>query len=440
MMYSMNVIQRLGFDELFRNLGDYLLTALGWFPYWAPIVFAYALWHSWVHYIQARWRSNIKWTLLEIKVPKEVNKSPLAMEIMLNALNQSGEGTWWDWYTKGRVRDWFSLEIVSLEGNVKFFIRTATGYKNIIEAQLYAQYPDIEIYEVPDYTRYVDYHGEGSAWDVVGRDYKLTKADPYPIKTYIDYGLDKDGIKEEFKIDPITSVIEYLGSIGKGEQIWIQILIRAAKKKVRSGEVQYWNKNGTKGDWKDQAKDIITELKEGEKAKKEDKDAGLKMLMKTKGELDTMAAIERSMGKIGFDCGVRAMYLAKKENFNIGVHSKALGVLWGAFSSSNLNGFGLLNQTAGYDYPWQSYVTFEDYIFFPKFYFSKNARIAGDRKHQFDAYKHRSWFYLPCKQKPFTLTTEELATIFHFPGGVAQTPTFGRIPSRKSEAPVNLPI
>lgn len=429
MMYGMDVIQTLKFDELFRDLANIFTTALHWFPYWGPIVFAYIFWNSWIHYIQARWRSKMKWILLEIKVPKEINKSPLAMEIMLNSLNQGSSGNWWNWYTEGRVKDWFSLEIVSLEGNVKFFIRTTATYKNIIEAQLYAQYPDIEIYEVPDYTRYVDYHGEGSEWDIIGREYQLAKADPYPIKTYVDYGLDKEGIKEEYKIDPITSIIEYLGSIGKGEQIWIQILVRAAEKRYKKSD-------GKLGDWKDEAKDIITKLKEGEKKD----DAGFKMLMKTKGELDTIASIERSMGKIGFDCGMRALYLAKKENFNIGVQGRALGVLWGSFASSNLNGFKVLNQTSGYDYPWQSYVTFEDYIFFPKFYFSKNARISGDRKAQFDAYKHRSWFYLPHKLKPFTLTTEEIATIFHFPGGVAQTPTFGRIPSHKSEAPVNLPI
>ena len=70
----------------------------------------------------------------------------------------------------------------------------------------------------------------------------------------------------------------------------------------------------------------------------------------------------------------------------------------------------------------------------------KDTRIKNYRKDQFDAYKQRSWFYLPHKVKPFVLTTEELATIYHFPGGVAQTPTFGRIPSRKGEAPVDLPV
>ncbi len=38
------------------------------------------------------------------------------------------------------------------------------------------------------------------------------------------------------------------------------------------------------------------------------------------------------------------------------------------------------------------------------------------------------------------MTTEELATIFHIPGKVASTPTLARIPSKRSEAPANLPI
>ena len=35
---------------------------------------------------------------------------------------------------------------------------------------------------------------------------------------------------------------------------------------------------------------------------------------------------------------------------------------------------------------------------------------------------------------------EELATLYHLPGAVATTPTLTRIPSKKSEAPANLPV
>jgi hypothetical protein len=59
-----------------------------------------------------------------------------------------------------------------------------------------------------------------------------------------------------------------------------------------------------------------------------------------------------------------------------------------------------------------------------------------------EAYRSRSYFYMNwfSGRLPFVLNTEELATIFHFPGRVAETPTFGRIEARKSEAPPNLPI
>jgi len=60
-----------------------------------------------------------------------------------------------------------------------------------------------------------------------------------------------------------------------------------------------------------------------------------------------------------------------------------------------------------------------------------------------DAYKRRSFFNVPHKHlnaKPYILTTEELATLFHLPGATARTPTLSRAPSKKAEAPANLPV
>lgn len=423
-MIGMNTTLFADILEIYAGLFDKLVVDLtlffSWFPYWAPVLLGYLFWHQWMHYVQARYMSNIKWVMLEIKLPKETNKSPLAMEVALNALYQTSAGTWYDKIWKGKVKDWFSLEMVSIEGQIKFFIRTSWIYKNVIEAQLYAQYPDIEIYEVPDYARYVDYRGKYGDWEIIGAEYGLSKPDPYPIKTYVDYGLDKDP-KEEFKIDPLTSVIEYLGSIGKGEQIWIQIIAQAASKRyhIKSGK-----KAGEIGDWKDEAKDIVKELTTKEEIKDGKKVNMSRVLEMTEGDRELVKAIERSTGKLGFDCGARALYLVKKEQFNPS-NIKALGGLLRAFTTNNLNGFTLNYQTFGFDYPWQDY---------------NNIRLNKKKIEIFDAYKYRSWFYAPQHKKPFVLTSEELATIYHFPGGVAQTPTFGRIPSRKSEAPVNLPI
>ena len=48
-------------------------------------------------------------------------------------------------------------EIVSVDGNVKFFIRTPAKFKKIIESHIYAQYPDIEVSEVSDYISLAPY-------------------------------------------------------------------------------------------------------------------------------------------------------------------------------------------------------------------------------------------------------------------------------------------
>jgi hypothetical protein len=57
-----------------------------------------------------------------------------------------------------------------------------------------------------------------------------------------------------------------------------------------------------------------------------------------------------------------------------------------------------------------------------------------------EAYKRRMFFYNPFIGTPFVLNSEELATIFHFPGQVAAAPNLYRVPSKKGQAPSNLPI
>jgi len=44
------------------------------------------------------------------------------------------------------------------------------------------------------------------------------------------------------------------------------------------------------------------------------------------------------------------------------------------------------------------------------------------------------------KSGPFIMNTEELATIYHFPGEVSKTPSLSRISAKKAEPPTNLPI
>lgn len=396
---------------LWSRLGVVLL-------YLAPLPLAYLFVKLYFLYIRSDYLAKQKWLLLEIKLPAEVSKSPAAMEIVLTALHQTSEGNLIEYYTDGRVRPWFSLELVSLGGTVHFFIYTQDKFRNMIESQVYSQYPTAEIYEVDDYTQFVPYGAADSSWSIWGLEFQLTKADPYPIKTYVDYGLDKDP-KEEFKVDPLTALLELLGSLSREEQMWLQIPVMATRDR-RKKPGSWFGKEG----WKEEGKALIKEIttkyaKKGPNGELYDSELSV-----PKAERDVIEAINRGIAKYGFDCGIRMIYLAPSDNFNGTNIPRMLSGLK-QFGSQNLNGFKPL-KTTSYDYPWQD---------------PFGVRVVKAKRMLFDAYRHRGYFYWPYnKRKIMVLNTEELATLFHFPGQVAETPTLNRIPSKRGEPPSNLPL
>ncbi len=415
---------------------NFLLIALTYVwaivPYVAFFVLLVAVWRLWLYFRRYQFIAKIKWTLIEVRIPKEVFKSPLAMELVLiNAFHQGSYGNWYQKYWQGRVPLWFSLEIVSIGGKIYFFMLVpvkygAFNFKDIVEAQIYSQYPQAEINEVPDYTEMVSLEGPDE-WGIWGTEYVLKK-EAYPIKTYIDYGVDRAvSLDENQKIDPITSIIEFLGSAGQGEQIWLQILVRASQERFPDPE-----RKKRRVGWADVVKKEIKDLKE--KFTKPEKETGpLKQM--TPGEKDLVATLERAIAKPAFDCGIRAVYLAQKGKFRPGYIPGLIG-LFKSFGGEPLNSFRITNQTS-FDFPWQDF---------------GGNRGSALKLEMFDAYRHRSYFELPHKKKwvrpalktverkPIVLNSEGLASIYHFPGGVAETPTFARMTAKKSEPPQNLPL
>lgn len=402
---------------------DFILFILPFFLFWALSVFVYK---KWVEYAQDKFSASLKYSLLRIYPPQEVLKTPIAMELFMGALWQiGGEATWYDKKWLGKKRAIFSLEMASHGGEVAFYIRTRTNMRREIETQIYAQYPGIEIVEVPDYTDAID--PASGNYKIFGVEYELLQPDPVPIKTYVDYGLDKVSEEEE-KTDPITPTIEFLGSLKAGEHAWIQIIVKAHKKEDK--------KEGTFFDvtdnWQDEAKEMIKKIRE--ETIIEHEDGGVTLPNPTKGQADKIAAIERSISKYGFDVGIRSLYIGERDVFD----PVTIGALIGSFKqygAANLNGFKPSFKTK-FDYPWQSW-------------FGGEKRAE---KQLFEDFKKRAYFgttliatnlfglpYRKDRQK-FVLNAEELATIFHFPGTVAGTPSLNRVKSRKGEAPSNLPI
>ena len=386
-------------------------------PFWVPIVAISVFIGVWMRYVRADFILKQGSVLLEIRLPKEVNRSPKGMEIFLTALYQTGAASEVETYWQGKIRPWWSLELVSIDGQIHFYIWCHAKWKNLVEAQLYAQYPGIEIYEAEDYTKSV-YHDpvEYPLWATY---FTLTEKTVYPIMTYVDYGLDKEQ-EEEYKIDPMTSVLEYLGSLKRGEQVWIQILIQAHKKeKFRDGRLF------SKEDWKKDIKREVEKIRE-EATTKVPGAQYPSFPNPTKGQIDKIAALEKAASKFAFECVIRGVYFPTKEAFSP-VSINGLVGSFRQYSSNSLNGFRL-GWFTDFDYPWQD--------------FHRVRRNAAERG-MLQAYKMRSIFHAPYKnfhEHPYILNTEELATIYHFPGTVAQTPSLPRVTAKKSEAPANLPV
>ncbi len=355
---------------------------------------------------------------LEITLPKEMFKSPLAMELFLTSVYQtSGETTFLDRIFLGKTRAWFSLEIASFGGEVKFYIWTWRFWMPIVTSYLYAQYPEIEIKEVEDYTKGVSFD-EGKT-DVFGIEYNLKKPDIYPIKTYVDYGLDQDP-KEEFKVDPMTLLLEYMGNnVAPGDQMWLQFIVRAHKKEKK--EPGNWF---GREDWTVAAEAEVKKLKTKDiQEAGEIKISGVNL---TRGEKDIMEAIERNVSKLSYDCAIRSVYVpSSKEKFD-DIHKVGLIALLRQFNTGNLNSFQIVkNHSTVFDFPWEDF---------------KDIRLNWKKHHILHSFKERSAFHFPHRSHYFTLNTESLATIYHFPGSTAKTPGISRVTAKKSEAPSNLPV
>ncbi len=427
-----------------------ILQVFKWLYYSAYILVPAALvsiaWEVWVVYVRAIFFAKTEHILLEIKLPKEVYKSPKAMEFCIAGMHSTlGEGNWYEKYWKGQVRVSYSLEIVSIDGTVHFFIWTRKGNKNQIEANLYSQYPGIEIYEVPDYTLPMGY--DSTKQDMFIMEFKLTKEDAYPIKTYIDYGMDKDP-KEEFKIDPLTPLIEFMGSLPRGSNAWLQIIIRAHVAESKDPEKTFSNwkiwKTWSLADkwdfmekkdfrWKEASKKAVDEIinkAKGEKDKEGKIIPGTGRQL-TEIEKETVNALTRSVTKKGFDTGIRMIYTAPKDIYSPTNIGGLVGGIMHFNSDSGLNGFAPSGSTLSPKYK-HLLLQWKD---------RSKKKINAEKEEMLDAYKRRAYFYKPYKRViNFVLNTEELATLFHMPGSVSSTPTFARVESKKSEAPTNLPV
>ncbi|MFA7141994.1 MAG: hypothetical protein WC157_01690 [Candidatus Paceibacterota bacterium] len=390
---------------------------------------------SYLNWMNTKWaEENADNMLLEIKIPREVIRPMRVMEDVFSVI----WGAMYDppnekeKYFEGKFLLSFSLEIVSLEGTPHFYIRIPRAVRKNMEASIYSQYPDVELVEVKDYVEDLSRNLPNNEWDLWGCDFMPLKSDVYPIKTYkkfFDQG--SEAPYEEKRIDPIASLLEAISRAGEGEQVWYQIVASSADDDandyVKRGEeiVNKLSKRPEKPQLMSLLSGLIAVFTGGFKEEKPDENILPPEMFLTPGEREVVTAIEEKISKLGFNCTVRAMYLAKRDKFYS--PNKALPLAYmNQFNAKNLN--SLL--------PWKPTIT---KVQEPDIL--QERRLFTRKRDMFLRYISRDYPFAPFSGGTCFLNTEELATLFHFPGvEVAPTPQLERLEIKKAPPPSTLPI
>ncbi len=390
-----------------------------------PLILLFIFLDFWLMTVRRNYLLKIKWKLLEIRIPREILKTPKAMEQVFAAIHATYSGgiKFWDKWWKGKMEDWTSFELVGNAGKVHFYIRVAEPFRNLLESAIYAQYPDVEIVEAEDYDSLLPSILPNKVYDIWGTNFILAREDAYPIRTY-PYFEEK---VEEQRLDPIAAITETISELKEDEMIWLQFLVRPTGDEWKKKGIELTDKLiGRKAD---KERTLTEELVEfsidlikapivhpglpGEEKKPSAVNAG----PLTPGEKDVIKAVEEKISKLGFEAALRFVYIDKADAFTRSNVSAITGALR-QFNTQNLNAFK----------PDGSVTTKADFPFKARKLFYRKRRI-------FDSYKLRLF------PKKFSIfNTEELATVYHFPTTFVEAPTLHRLESRRGEPPAELPI
>jgi len=393
-----------------------------------------------------------KWVLLEV-IPLEAMLMPLkAMEDVFAAIWPLMDvGNFRERWCDGELGNgpfWCSWEIASIEGNIHYYVRVLQQHRTSLESALYGHYPDIEIHEATDYVKLVPPTVPNEEWDMYGEDWDFFKEDAYPMRTYEKF-FEPQGERiaaEEKRLDPIISLLEAMSKLGPGEHYWVQFTTVP----VGDYDEPDWKKEGIKivnklakrPEKKESTlmKDLASvarELamgpeKEGEGesasyswASEEDEETGERQISLTPGEREIITEIENKMKKPVFRTNIRGVYVAKREHWRA-ANRVITRTYMGHFITANMNEFRFQGSTR------------------PRVhYFWRNRRVFLRARKMFRMTALRFPPLFPNRHDlcPI-LSTEEMATLWHFPLRVSGmvAPTMVKIESKKAGPPANLPV
>jgi len=424
-------------QDFFSLSGSEILTRIIYIFGWIPILLLtiWGLKEIWVNnIIQVIYALKQKYIFLAIDVPRGNMQSPRAVENLFNYLAGAHANiNLIEKYWEGKFQLSFSLEIVSIDGYTQFIIRTPEGFRQLVEAAIYAQYPDAEINEINDYTTDMPSKFPNEEWDVWGAEFIQAQDQVLPIKTYPEFEHDFGKPEDKYR-DSMAALMDLCGSLRKGEQLWFQIIIQPIDFKwIEDAEKVVSKLIGEKPPSKTDAVDkILGAMSAGSeliysswgeiKPKEEKKEDQFRMMNLKPNVKKKIESIYLKVSKIGFNTKIRMVYLAKRELMNkLKVASGFVGYMK-QFASLDLNNLKPDTEVTatGTSYFW------------------KESRLHDRQRKIVSRYKSRDGY---AGRNPGILNVEELATIWHFPvDSAVKAPLIQKAPGRKAEPPMGLPV
>ncbi len=293
---------------------------------------------------------------------------------------------------QGSPQDHVTFEIAAHDREIFFYVGVSRHLQSLVEKQIHSQYPTASIDEVKDYSIL-----QNPKAVIVADQLKLAKNFVLPIRTYKNL--------ESNSLNPITNT---LSKLGEDSTAVIQVLISPTDSSWR-GAVSYWAKQLQLG--KGFNPSANTPIKQflamfgktlSNSTINKDPQAQAEMRSLTPMQEEQLKLLNLKSSKVGFETQVRIIVSSPDE----------------VSAKSNLNNiisaFSQFNDPTGNG--------------FKPMHYKNTARLVLD--------------YILRTFTPGTrmvLNTEELASVFHFPNRLVETPNIHWLKAKKTPPPPNLP-
>lgn len=280
-------------------------------------------------------------------------------------------------------RERLSFEIAVLKKRIGFYVWVPAYLKSFVEEQIYAQYPNCQISEVPDYAQTSD---DEYATKLV-TEMRLVQNDALPIKTF-----------QSFEVDPLAAITAALAKFEDDEEAWIQLMVRPASSNWHKKSERYVSGlRGTSSGPKVSGSGLLSALWAPPEYKSGD------TVKLTEYETSKASGAEEKSHKLAFETSLRIVYRGHVPAAQAKLRLQSIIATYKQFNTTYLNGF-------------------------------EQHKVAEDAA-LVDAYRARHY-----SKRTLILNIEEVATLYHLPHTNVETPYILWAMSQTAEPPANLPV